>query len=233
MRPARGTVILRGMSRTSTLGVGPACFRRGHVRSLRRALACASVALAAAVFVRAGHAQDAPDADVPGAPGATDTVSIGPDERDERIVWSGEVRGKPSKLAISPKNPTVPGIFVTWQGPFAGTPGAVAGSAVATQGDVRSAANFKIGSGVEPFAQLSLVTTGNWTIEVIPPVADAEKAFPKPITFVITAGESTVEGRLERRPLRAFFRRPEIRYTIMGVGFFVVAIVIIVQRYRG
>lgn len=233
MRPARGTVILRGMLRTSTLGVGPACSRRGHVRSLRRALACASVALAAATLVRAGHAQDAPGADVPGARGATDTVSIGPDERDERIVWSGEVQGKPARLAISPKNPTVPGIFVTWQGPFAGTPGAVAGSAVATQGDVRSAANFKIDLHLEPVAQLSLVTTGNWTIEVIPPVADAEKAFPKPITFVITAGETTVEGRPERRPLRAFFRRPEIRYTIMGVGFFVVAIVIIVQRYRG
>ena len=134
---------------------------------------------------------------------------------------------------MSPKSPTVVGIFLAWTGPVDQSVGASGGSAVATQGDLRSAANFRIDGGREPLAQLPLPALGRWNVEVIPPVADAAKTFAKPITFVITAGESTVEPPPKRRPIRAFFRRPEIRYTIMGVGFFLAAIIIIVRRYRG
>jgi hypothetical protein len=57
--------------------------------------------------------------------------------------------------------------------------------------------------------------------------------FVTPIKFAITAGESTVQLPPKRRPYRSFFRQPEVRYTIMGVGFFLAAIIIIVRRYRG
>jgi hypothetical protein len=190
-----------------------------------------TIALVVATGARADTPQDADAASTD--PDSTEAVSIGPDERDERIVWAGEIDGTPVRLAISPKDPTVPGCFVTWQGPIEGSVGLVAGSAVATQGDLRSAANFKFGPGVEPYAQLALTTTGRWSIEVIPPVADAARKFPKPIAFVISVGESTVEGRPSRRPIRDFYRRPEIRYTFMGVCFFVIAIIAIVRRYRG
>ena len=194
-----------------------------------------ALTLASCLPVVQARAQGAED-EVSTEAAVTDTGQVTSEsatESDARVVWTGEIQGKPATLVMSPKSPTVVGIFLAWTGPVDQSVGASGGSAVATQGDLRSAANFRIDGVPEPLAQLPLPALGRWNVEVIPPVADAAKTFAKPITFVITAGESTVEPPLKRRPIRAFFRRPEIRYTIMGVGFFLAAIIIIVRRYRG
>lgn len=154
-------------------------------------------------------------------------------ERDERKVWSGEVSGERASLVMSPRDASVDGIFLLWQGPVDPALRGAGGVAVITREGMRLAANFKLEPGKTPMAQLEIPETGVWNIEVTPPIMDAATVFAKPITFAVTAGESKVEAPRQRRPIRRFFNRPEVRYTIMGVGCFVLAIGIIVYRYRG
>jgi hypothetical protein len=160
-------------------------------------------------------------------------LSVDTGELDEREVWAGEVAGEPASLVMTPREATVDGVFFLWRGPVDPALRGAGGSAVITREGVRLAANFKLEDGRTPAVQLEVPDTGVWKIEVIPPVVDAATVFAKPISFSVTAGESKVEAPRERRPIRRFFRRPEVRYTIMGVGCFVLAIGIIVYRYRG
>lgn len=189
--------------------------------------ACLLGATARPLFAQSDATESAED------PTSSATTSVSTGERDERVVWSGEIEGKPAKLVMSPKDPTIVGIFLSWQGPFDSSVGRAGGSAVAVHGDLRSAGNFAIEGGREPLAQVPLPALGRWDLEVIPPVANASSVFATPIKFAITAGESTVPLPPKRRPYRSFFRQPEVRYTIMGVGFFLAAIIIIVRSYRG
>ena len=154
-------------------------------------------------------------------------------ELDEREVWAGEVADEPASLVMSPREATVDGVFFLWRGPVDPALRAVGGSAVITREGVRLAANFKLEAGRTPMVQLEVPDTGVWKVEVIPPIVDSEAVFKEPISFFISAGESKVEAPRQRRPIRRFLNRPEVRFTIMGVGCFVVAIVIIVRSYRG
>lgn len=223
---------------SSTVDESHARSRRTIAKTTARGLLALSLAVCMPVVqARAQGVDDevAPEVEVADAGQVTSESAAEP---DARVVWTGEIQGKPAKLVMSPKSPTVVGIFLAWSGPVDQTIGSVGGSAVATQdaaaqGGLRSAVNFRIDGGREPLAQLPLPALGRWNVEVVPPVADAAKTFAKPITFVITAGESTVEPPPKRRPIRSFFRQPQVRYTIIGVGCFVAAIIIIVRQYRG
>ena len=208
-------------------------FRGGRHAGLGRLPVRLVILIGLACSAPTAHARAQEATDEESAETSTEATSSTAYEPDERVVWTGEIQGEPAKLVMSPKSPTVVGIFLAWYGPVARTGGVAAGSAVATYGDLRSAANFRIEADREPLAQVPLPALGRWNVEVVPPVADAEKVFAKPITFAITAGESTVEPPPKRRPIRSFFRQPQVRYTIIGVGCFVAAILIIVRSYRG
>ncbi len=160
-------------------------------------------------------------------------LSVDSGELDEREVWAGEVAGERASLVMTPREATVDGVFFLWRGPVDPALRAVGGSAVITREGVRLASNFKLETGRTPTVQLEVPDTGVWKVAVIPPIVDAEAVFKEPISFFISAGESKVEAPRQRRPIRRFFNRPEVRYTIMGVGCFVLAIGIIVYRYRG
>jgi len=191
-------------------------------------IACITVFLAAIVprstIARDAHVMSQDESD------EVVELSVDTGELDEREVWAGEVAGEPASLVMSPRETTVDGVFFLWPGPVDPALHAVGGSTVITCDGARLAANFKLEDGRTPAVQLEVPDSGVWKIEVIPPVVDAATVFAKPISFSVTAGESKVEAPRQRRPIRSFFRRPEICYTIMGVGCLVIAIVIIVRR---